>query len=327
MLHRKDWLVALVMGTAAVSFAACTATSGTRNDVSGGGGEGGETSGNGSSSTGTTGAGTGGAGGGDGSLFDGGLPSGAGGGGDGNGDCAEEAKLIYVIGQDNEFYSFYPPTLEVKQIGVINCPQNGGFATPFSMAVDRQGVAWILFNDGHIYNVDVKTAACKATAYATGQQGFSTFGMGFVSNSKGSADETLYVADYNGKGLARIDTAALTLTKVGPWDTLTGAAELTGTGDARLYGFFNYSPIIVAEIDKSSGKILSKAQQPTITIGSGWAFAFWGGDFYLFTSPTGQSQIDRYRPADGTTVTVKKGLGTNIVGAGVSTCAPFEPPK
>jgi hypothetical protein len=214
----------------------------------------------------------------------------------------------------------------VKLIGTISCP-GAGFETPFSMAVDRKGIAWVLFSDGRIFHVDVKTATCSPTAYVPNQLGYSTFGMGFVSNAIGSNDETLYVADYLGKGLAKINTSTLTLSVVGPWDKLTGAAELTGTGDARLYGFFNDLPIIVAEIDKSSGKILSQAPQPSVTVGSGWAFAFWGGDFWLFTSPFGDSQIDRYRPADGTTVTVKTGLGTNIVGAGVSTCAPFEPPK
>lgn len=305
--------------------AACSASP---NGTATSGGNGGNTSGSGASGQGGAGGsggsamGTGGMGG-DGTLFqDGGITGSGGSTGDG---CAEEAKLVYVIGQDNEFYSFYPPTLEVKLIGTIACP-NAGFGTPFSMAVDRKGVAWIVFSDGHLYNVDVKTAACTQTAYVPGQQGFSTFGMGFVSNGVGSADETLYVADYNGKGLAKIDTAALSLSVVGPWDKLSGAAELTGTGDARLFGFFNAVPIIIAEINKSNGNILTQAPQPSVNIGSGWAFAFWGGDFWLFTSPTGQSQIDQYRPSDGTTMTVKTGLGTNIVGAGVSTCAPFEPP-
>jgi len=95
-------------------------------------------------------------------LFgDGGLTGGGGGPGDA---CSEEAKLVYVIGQDNQFYSFYPPTLEVKLVGLINCP-GAGFSRPFSMAVDRQGIAWILFEDGRIFHVDVKTAACTPTAF------------------------------------------------------------------------------------------------------------------------------------------------------------------
>lgn len=323
MGHRR-LLSTLVLGGAIALGAACTASSqGTGTE--GKGGEGGAGAGVGTGGVGAGSGNTGGSNGEGGSLFpDGGLTGGGGGSGD---DCAEEAKLVYVIGQDNELYSFYPPTLDVKLIGVINCPQNGSFATPFSMAIDRKGTAWILFNDGKIYHVNVKDASCVATGYVAGQGNFTTFGMGFVSDTAGSTSETLYVADYLGKGLAKIDTGALKLTQVGPWDQIGGAAELTGTGDARLFGFFNKTPIIIAEIDKASGKIISQAPQPTVNIGSGWAFAFWGGDFWLFTSPTGQSQIDRYSPKEGSTTTVKTGLGTNIVGAGVSTCAPVAPPK
>lgn len=323
MMNAKTYIPAVLPILIGLWTACSAATNGTGPQSSGtenAGGSGGDSVGPGS---GGMSAGSSGSGGGD--IFgDGGL---TGGGGSNPGDgCSDEAKLVYIIGQDNRFYSFYPPTLDVKLVGTINCP-GAGFFRPFSMAVDRQGVAWILFEDGRIFHIDVKTAACVQTTYAPNQSQYSTFGMGFVSNSVGSNDETLYVADYLGKGLAKINTTTLSLSTIGPWDKLTGTAELTGTGDSRLYGFFNDLPIIIAEIDKSNGKILSQAPQPTINIGSGWAFAFWGGDFYLFTSPTGQSQIDRYRPADGTTTTVKTGLGTNIVGAGVSTCAPFEPPK
>lgn len=269
-------------------------------------------------------SGSNGSGGGD--IFgDGGLGGNTGDGGPVD-DCIDEAKLIYMIAQDNRFYSFYPPTLDVKLVGTISCA-GAGFFRPFSMAVDRKGIAWILFEDGRIFHVDVKTAACTLSAYVPNQLGYSTFGMGFVSNGVGSNDETLYVADYLGKGLAKIDTTTLTLSTVGTWDKLTGAAELTGTGDARLYGFFFDPPVTVAEIDKFNGKILSQAPQPTIDLTGGWAFAFWGGDFWLFTNPNGVSQIDQYRPIDGTTTKVKSGFGTSVVGAGVSTCAPFEPPK
>ena len=255
--------------------------------------------------------------------FDGGL----GGGGAAGPGCSEEAKLVYVVGQANELYSFYPPDLAFKQVGVINCP-TGGFSQPFSMAVARNGTAYVLFTDGNIFAVDTKTAACQATGFVPNQAGLSTYGKAFVSNTSGSEDETLYVADYAGTGIAKIDTATMTLSFVGAYDTLTGSAELTGTGDARLFGFFLSTPVKVAEIDKTNGHILSQAPQPTVNIGSAWAFAFWGGDFYLFTNPTSTtSQVDRYRPSDGTTVTLQQNVGLSIVGAGVSTCAPITPPN
>jgi hypothetical protein len=303
----KRWL-GFFLACAAV--AACSAASDS-NEFEGAGG-----SGSGSSSATSAGTFSSGA-----SMFDAGSSSGGGGPG-----CSEEAKLVYVVGDGNELYSFYPPTLDLKQVGIINCPE-AGFATPFSMAVDRSGTAWVVFSDGRIHHVDVSNAACTSSNFQAGQQGFVTFGMGFVSDTPGSDAETLYVADYLGAGLGKINTGTLILDFVGAYDLKPGlAAELTGTGDARLFGFYNETPIVIAEIDKTNAAILSEAPQPSVSIGSGWAFAFWGGDFWLFTSPTGDSQIDRYQPGNGTTTTVKTNIGANIVGAGVSTCAPVEPP-
>lgn len=281
-------------------------------------------------SSGTGGSGAGGGGGtgsdddddADGGGFQGGAPGTGGGAPD---DCSEASKLVYIIGAGNQLYSFAPQTLTVSPVGQVSCPSGG--ATPFSMAVDRAGTAWVIFSDGQLFAVDVTTAACTATAYAPGQQGLSTFGMGFVATTPGSEQEELYVADYFGSGIAPLDTASLTLGPVREYDQLYTAAELTGTGDARLFGFFQGTPIIIGEIDKNTGAVLSQAPQPTINIGSGWAFAFWGGDFWLFTNPSGAgSQIDQYRPATGMTTTVVTGIGDNIVGAGVSTCAPTVPP-
>jgi hypothetical protein len=61
---------------------------------------------------------------------------------------------------------------------------------------------------------------------------------------------------------------------------------------------------------------------PGVDIAGGWAFAFWGGDFYTFTAPGDTSTVvQRFRPSDGTVVQVAS-LSLVVVGAGVSTCAP-----
>jgi hypothetical protein len=55
---------------------------------------------------------------------------------------------------------------------------------------------------------------------------------------------------------------------------------------------------------------------------SAYAFAFWGGDFYFFTSMGGgSSTVTRYHPDDDSLKVVAT-LDRTIVGAGVSTCAP-----
>ena len=70
-------------------------------------------------------------------------------------DCPDaEATLIYVVTGNNELYSFYPPDSTFTFISNIACPagadSQGGPATPFSMAVDRRGVAPVLFTDNRL---------------------------------------------------------------------------------------------------------------------------------------------------------------------------------
>jgi hypothetical protein len=253
-------------------------------------------------------------------MFDAG---GVGGGGDG---CSEESKLVYVVSQENTLHSFDPGSLTFTSIGALDCPGSG---QPFSMAVARNGVAWVLYTTGRMYNVDIHTAHCTPTMYTPGQHGFQTFGMGFASDTAGGTTEKLYLANYSGTGLATLDTTTLQVTPVGMYDALHQAAELTGNGDAQLFGFFTGN-VVVAEIDKSDAHIISQAPQPTVNIGSAWAFAFWGGSFWLFTHPSGKpaSIVQKYDPAAGTTTVVVPNVGGfSIVGAGVSTCAPVQPPS
>jgi hypothetical protein len=251
--------------------------------------------------------------------------------------CSDASKLVYVVAKEGGLYSFYPPTLEFKLIGQVTC--NTGGAVPFSMAVDRNGSAWVLYSDGSVWRVSTQDASCASTNYPPDQQGFHTFGMGFASDGADPTRETLYVDDLDGKGLGHIDLASLALTKIGPFDgALQGKnGELTGTGDGRLFGFFTTFPAQVAEIDKGSGSIKSNVPLQDVSTGTDWAFSFWGGDFYMYTAHlngglpqngTG-SDVTRYRPSDKSVTVLKQNVGFRIVGAGVSTCAPTTqpPPK
>lgn len=243
--------------------------------------------------------------------------------------CDDATKAsIYILGVNKQFARFEPQTSTLTVLGTLSCPGQSGFGSTFSMAVDRKGIAWVLFADGNVFHVDTKTVACTATTFAPCQNNFCSFGMGFVSDAPGSAEETLYVSGvYNtppGLGLARVDTASLALVPIADYDLLAGkGAELTGTGDARLFGYFQDSPIKLAEIDKGTAKILGVTNLTEIPVGTSWAFAFWGGSFYIM-SGTG---IRKYDPAAGATTLINGNVGFDIVGAGVSTCAPLEEPK
>jgi hypothetical protein len=245
------------------------------------------------------------------------------------GECSKDNEQIYVVTRESDLYQFAPQALTFTKVGPINCAGSGA-ATPFSMAIDRKGTAWVLYNDGRLYNVSTKDGRCSSTGYQPDQANFHTFGMAFVSDVSGGKAETLYVADYDAKGLGKIDTASLKLSFIGAYSGFSAAGELTGRGDARMFAFFNKKPPVdyvrVSELDKTA-KILATKNLTALDVGSGWAFAHWGGDFWLFTAPNGASQVTKYSFDNDTSQTVKQGLGFVIVGAGVSTCAPVTTPR
>lgn len=331
---RNVWFASLV--TLALAGYGCSAT--TAPNQFGVGGSGG------------SGAGTGGEGG---DVFAGVGGSGFTTGTDGNGvttgggsNCSEAAKLIYVLSTDNDLYSFNPQQKAFKKIGPLGCKTS---MSPNSMAVDRNAVAYVnyvesdqLFGDdiaGAVFKVSTVDASCEATPIKLGA-GWFRLGMGFSTDAAQGTSEQLFITGTGdggtSPGLGRID---LGTNKVVPIGQFTGPlagqnAELTGTGDARLFGFFTTTPVAVAEIDKKAGAILSTAKLPKVETPSAWAFSFWGGDFYLYTAPDENlnpgrtSNVSKYHPQDGTTdPAYMTNIGFRIVGAGVSTCAPVEPPK
>ncbi|HEY2517978.1 MAG TPA: hypothetical protein VGI39_44210 [Polyangiaceae bacterium] len=244
-------------------------------------------------------------------------------------DCTPEAtNYVYLLDAQTHFHQFDPAALTVTDLGPLHCP--GASGVPYSMAVRRDGVAFSVFTDGSFHAFDVTTLNCQNLTFASRPAGFTNFGMGFATDGA-STSETLYVSSAPPSGeagmLGKIDPATMTLTSIGAY-TIPGRAELTGTGDGRLFGAFEGQPYVVAQIDESSATIVSQAPQADVSAApfqSNFAFAFWGGVFWLFFGQGGPTDFFVYDPATGTTT---KALSVNaeIVGAGVSTCAPTSMP-
>lgn len=268
-------------------------------------------------------------------------------GGDAGGSsgCAGTVgRYIYVISQDNDLYTFdptqFPSASAFAMVGPVTCDTSG----VNSMAVDRNGIAWVNFNDGAIFQVTTTApVTCKATAFKSPQAGFTkVLGMGFSVDAPGSNAETLYVSDNGGPGgtcsksapgpgctglgLGKIDLTTMTLTALGPYTSTAAGynAELTGTGDGKLYGFFTTTPGAYGPIDPATGATTSPPPTsiPAVNAATGgYAFSFWGGDFYFYTAPQNNSIVTHLQTSTGAT-TASPELSFTIVGAGVSTCAP-----
>jgi hypothetical protein len=219
------------------------------------------------------------------------------------------------------------------------------------MAVDRHAVAWVNFNDGSVFKVDTtqKGLPCTATTFSEGSSGFTPqLGMGFATVSSTDTAETLYVSDNGGPGGACTSTtpgagcmglglgsitSTLTLAPIGPYTNAAGYnAELSGTGNGLLYGFFTTTPSELGTIDKKSGAVTNIIPLPTVnnSVG-GYAFSFWGGDFWFYTAyptnadPNPTTSVTHYVSASKSASVVMTDIGFTIVGAGSSTCVPTAP--
>ncbi|CAN5736144.1 hypothetical protein BH09MYX1_BH09MYX1_18130 [soil metagenome] len=245
-------------------------------------------------------------------------------------NCPVGSRFVYVVTETDELVAFDPPTVSFKPIGTLVCPVPSGFH-PFSMAVDRNGDAYVLYSAGtpnfaQLVKVNTKDASCTATSYVPQYGDFGKFGMGFASQGL-NPQEDLYVASWIGSSLCRVNVGTdFGLDNLAKFDPAIIDSELTGTGDGRLFAFFattstGGNETAIAEIDRASGKVLAQDDMPGVSFGTAWAFATWGGYFWLFVNPAGQKVV-RWDP-ETHSATVFNGYKAPIVGAGVSTCAPL----
>lgn len=251
-------------------------------------------------------------------------------------DCADGAELIYVVDSDYALFSFDPRTLQFTPVGNLNCPAGPawpefrqGEGRPFSMAVDRAGRAWVLFSSGEIFWVSTQTTRCLLAPWRPGTEGFELFGMSFVSNQAGGSAETLFISggraeDFSNANLGAINPSSLDIDVRGQMPRAENGAELTGNANGELFAYWPGRQSAIARMDKATATEVERWDLPPLGSGpSAWAFAHWGGKYYVFISTQdGLSQVLRFDPTTGRTETVVPFVGRRIVGAGVSTCAP-----
>ncbi|MGE0871450.1 MAG: hypothetical protein AB7P03_23010 [Kofleriaceae bacterium] len=241
--------------------------------------------------------------------------------------CADGSRLIYVLDKANKLSTFDPPTKAFVTLGTLDC--DTGFATPFSMGIDRDAIAWVLYNDGRLFRVDPKTLQCTNTNWAK-PLGLTQFGMGFSADVAGGTTDSLFVAG----GLTTSSATTSTLATVNPStmattmvSTLNGWPELTGTGSGELWAFFpDTANSRIEQLDKGNGSTMTTFPLATLNgARQSWAFAFWGGDFWVFLKRDMETESTIYQvdASNGAIQSMTSSDGRSIVGAGVSTCAPI----
>jgi hypothetical protein len=281
--------------------------------------------------------------------------------GGGTTDCDQgSASAIYVVSttinlntgsSTDQFLKFSPTdgnTFTQIGHGNLSCPASAPFPSqdpgdgvshPYSMSVDREGRAWVLYNSGEIMWVKLADATCTKSPWQSGSAGFQLFGMGFVSDAAGSSDERLFIAGggsdaaNNGGNIGYIDPMTYQATSVGPFARAENSPELTGTGMAELYGYYpGQHTTYVSRINQQTGADDTSAKWALPSLSAqvvAWAFAQYAGKFYIFVSTDDsgaglnvKNQVYLLDPSTGSATVLLANTPYTVVGAGVSTCAP-----
>lgn len=254
-------------------------------------------------------------------------------------DCEEGTDLIYLLDRAQKIWLFDPKDNKFTDLGPINCNIPVG-SEPVSMAIDRFGVAWIQIKpSGHIYHVDTKkNNTCKISEYDPKSIDMNVFGMAFSDLPEDDVCEQLFMHSfYKGSwaegpdigSLGRQDPDALAPTTIGRIDYDGG--ELTGTSDGRLFAFAGTPGAKLIEYNPRDASEIKTVPLRGLELTYAMAFAFWGGDIYFFTLSEKQapyrSKVTKLDyDGDGSLTNVVQQGPLTVVGAGVSICAPLEPP-
>lgn len=258
--------------------------------------------------------------------------------------CTEEASsLIYLLGEGTvdeglptgSLHRLEPDTLAVTDLGALDCG-----AAPRAMTLSQDGVLWSSMFDPDVgeivVTIDPQTLECSRTAFVApprvGMQALAFVGTvdGGERLVTGSLpNEALEGTDYASFPLElnELNLDTIELQRLGKLPVVPNEyyqlADLVGTGDGRLLGFYTNAAHIV-EIDVE-GVAFEHVLPVALETGSPWAFTQWEGRAWLVTGGSDGSNLHAVDLDTGRLEQLSGGLGVSVVGAAASVCAPFLP--
>jgi hypothetical protein len=239
-----------------------------------------------------------------------------------NDNCAESAKVVYLVTEQSYLYAFDPRESGLaayRRIGMLSCETA---STPQSMSVDRLGKAYVFYSSGHLYYVNTSTAECTPTGYqhpVSPTKSFNQLGMGFTAETPDSDRQVLFIQSPD-FGLATVDLQSLAVNKLNVLPSVV--AELTGGPDAVLFGF-QADTAELSQVDRTTYQTRSIHKFSLTGVGA-FAFSRYAGVFYIFTAPSmsAMTTTTMYDPQTNTESVRDRDIGVTVVGAGQSICVP-----
>ena len=227
---------------------------------------------------------------------------------------------MYLIDRNSTRYQFDPNSFHLTSLGRLNGSNN--ISSLYSIAVQRDGVIWTLFQDGNLDRDNIQSRQCSATNFMANQSSISLFTMSFLRNITGNS-ERLLVSKQNDPPdtLGEINLSTLALSTINNYSNLNTYADLAGTAGGRLFGVFETNPYTIAQIDPNNANILAQYRLNSTqkTSDPNYGFAAFNNQFYCFEGNNTYTDIRRFDPAT-TTTTTRSRIPQVIFGASASSC-------
>jgi hypothetical protein len=253
----------------------------------------------------------------------------------------ESGKNIFLLTPDNHLLTFDPLELQVTEVGRFACTPD---YQVFSMAIQRDGTAWVNHTDGNIFKLNTQSLQCSPSGHDSSLSFGHGTGMAFAKDSPSGDAETLFLAEWWGGGdallgepgkLLSVDPETVRGTVVGELGEPIArrGCELTGSGDGTLSAFCprqlyetvqGEDPFRVyfATLDKRNADVMAAEVVPFRVSNGDFAMAAWGGEYYVFTGASAtETGVDVFTPGKGSR-RLDVTFPYLVFGAGVSTCAP-----
>ena len=235
-------------------------------------------------------------------------------------ECDPEALYIYLITSQTILYRFDPATNTLTSKGAISCPA-GDNATPFSMGVDRTGRAFVVYNNGQLFAVDVETAACTDIGYEVNQE-LRRLRLGFAIDDARWARRATRRTHFGEASMAWAPslTQTLDLDFVRPSGTSSRhRADQLRRGCSSVQPRRVRRRLVFIQIDKEDGPDLDATFRPSEL---GRLALPWGGDFTSSPRPRRRDPVPvRSRHARGRGDHAQRDRCLRLV----STCKPAGP--
>jgi hypothetical protein len=238
--------------------------------------------------------------------------------------CRALDETILLVTTAGDLHRFHPLTLQTELLGNLHCG-----TVINSMTVSRSHDLYVGAASGALFIANPKSLECRPTPFDGSQVGFNRYGMGFTADDVPSGESLFITPRLNERvgRLMRLDVETFVASTVGTFFPTLPPSEVKGTGDGRLYLVHvadGTQSARLVTVDKKTAALGRSVDLPLPSNYLGFDFAFWGGDFYIFSAAgtDTSAKVTRFHPADGS-VTELGRIPPIVVGAAASTCSPL----